>query len=120
MAGDHCDVAVVGGGPAGSTVATLLKKYNPDLRVVVIEKERFPRDHIGESQLPFIGHILDEMGCWDKVEAADFPIKLGATFTWVRHGDTWDFDFYSAEDFVDEPRPAKFVGQRRYTAFQVD
>ena len=45
------DVAIVGGGPAGSTAATLLKKYAPELRVLVLEKEVFPRDHIGESML---------------------------------------------------------------------
>jgi 2-polyprenyl-6-methoxyphenol hydroxylase-like FAD-dependent oxidoreductase len=74
------DVVIVGGGPTGSTAATLLKKYNPDLRVLIMEKEKFPRDHVGESQLPAINPVLDEMGVWDKVEAAGFPIKLGAAF----------------------------------------
>jgi len=114
------DVAIVGGGPAGTTVASLLRKYNPDLDVQIVEKEVFPREHIGESQLPIIGHVLNEMGCWDKVEAAEFPIKIGATFTWGRDWDRWDFDFYPAERFQDEPRPAKFEGQRVFTAFQVD
>lgn len=114
------DVAVVGGGPAGSTLATLLLKYNPALRVLILEKEKFPREHVGESQLPVISGILDEMGVWDKIEAANFPIKLGATYTWGRNNDVWNFDFFPAEEFVDEPRPAKFEGQRRYTAFQVE
>ncbi len=114
------DVVIVGGGPSGSTAASLLRKYNPALRVLILEKERFPRDHIGESQLPVCAHVCAEMGCWDKVEAANFPVKLGATFQWGRHDDTWDFDFYPAERFVDEPRPARFEGQRQFTAFQVD
>ncbi len=114
------DVLVVGGGPAGTTVATLLKKYSPGLRVLLLEKERFPREHIGESQLPGIGNILHEMGVWEKVEAANFPVKLGATFTWGRNHDVWDFDFYPAEEFVDEPRPGKYQGQRVFTAFQVE
>jgi len=114
------DVAVVGGGPAGSTVSTLLRKYNPTLSVMIIEKSRFPREHVGESQLPGISSILDEMGVWDKVEAANFPIKLGASYTWGKDADVWDFDFFPAEEFVDEPRPAKFEGQRRFTAFQVE
>ncbi|MBL8745264.1 MAG: tryptophan 7-halogenase, partial [Phycisphaerae bacterium] len=116
----HYDAVMVGGGPGGSTAATMLLKYNPALKVLVIEKEKFPRDHIGESQLPCISQILDEMGVWDKVERADFPIKLGASFTWGRDNDQWDFDFYPVEHWQDEDRPGRFAGQRRFTAFQVD
>lgn len=113
-------MAIIGGGPAGSTAATMLRKYNPQSRVAIIEKENFPRDHIGESQLPAISSCLDEMGVWDEVEAAGFPIKLGGTFSWGRDQDTWDIDFHPVEKFRDEPRPAKYEGQRRYSAFQVD
>jgi flavin-dependent dehydrogenase len=114
------DVAVIGGGPSGSTLATLLRKYNPDISVLVLEKETFPREHIGESQLPAISPILHEMGVWDKVEAANFPVKLGASLTWGRDNDKWDFDFIPVEEFKDEPRPGKFEGQRTRTAFQVE
>ena len=117
---NSCDVAIIGGGPTGSTLSTLIRKYNPDLRVVIIEKSKFPREHVGESQLPNVSGILAEMGCWDKVEAAGFPIKIGASLTWGRNNERWDFDFYPVEKFVDEPRPAKYQGQRRHTAFQVD
>src|SRR5271156_5460830 len=65
------DVAIIGGGPAGSTSGTLLKKYKSDIRVGIFEREVFPRDHVGESQLPCIVPVLDEMGCWDKIEAAN-------------------------------------------------
>ncbi|MFU8829312.1 MAG: NAD(P)/FAD-dependent oxidoreductase, partial [Phycisphaerales bacterium] len=114
------DVVIVGGGPTGSTAASMLRKYNPDLSVLIVEKAKFPRDHVGESQLPSISSILDEMGVWEKVEAAGFPIKIGASYTWGKKADRWDFDFYPAEQFVNEPRPAKYEGQRRWTAFQVD
>lgn len=114
------DVVIIGGGPAGSTAGTLLRKYNPSMRVLILEKDAFPRDHIGESQLPSISNVLAEMEVWDKVEAAGFPIKIGASYTWGRSEDRWDFDFFPVEQWEDQPRPAPFEGQRRYTAFQVD
>jgi flavin-dependent dehydrogenase len=114
------DVAIIGGGPAGATVGTLLKKYNPLLDVTIVEREQFPRDHVGESQLPAIGPMMHEMGVWDKVEAADFPIKIGATFKWGATKDHWITDFLPYQKFKDEPRPAKYIGQRTRTAFQVD
>ncbi|WP_321390771.1 NAD(P)/FAD-dependent oxidoreductase [Emcibacter sp.] len=120
MSNITCDVAIIGGGPAGSTAASLLKKYNPGLNVLVLERETFPREHVGESQLPPISRILDEMGCWDKVEAADFPIKIGATYRWGNSPDLWDFEFLPIDQFTDEARPAKYQGQRLQTAFQVD
>ena len=114
------DVAIIGGGPAGSTLGSLLKTYSPTMDVTIIEREKFPRDHIGESHTPAISAILDEMGVWDKIEAAEFPIKIGATFKWGATKDLWDTDFLHSEKFRDEPRPAKFVDQRKRTAFQTD
>jgi len=114
------DVAIIGGGPAGSTVGTLLAKYNPRLSILILERDKFPRDHVGESQLPVIGRVLQEMGVWDLVEAAGFPIKVGATFRWGRTDELWDFDFLANGVLNPEPRPAKYIGQRQNTAFQVD
>jgi len=114
------DVAIIGGGPAGSTCGSLLMKYNPGLRVVILEREQFPRDHVGESQLPPIGTVLHEMGCWDKIERAGFPIKVGATYRWGQTTDLWNFEFVPFGDLKAEARPARFEGQRTKTAFQVD
>lgn len=72
------DVIVIGGGPAGSTAATFLAKAGK--RVLVLEKEKFPRFHIGESLLPYNRRIFDELGVWEKLAAAGFPIKRGAQF----------------------------------------
>ncbi len=69
------DVVVIGGGPAGSTAAALLASAGR--RVVVFEKERFPRFHIGESMLPFNVGLLRRLGLRDKVEAS-FLQKWGA------------------------------------------
>lgn len=114
------DVAIIGGGPSGSTCGGFLRKYAPKTDVLILEREQFPRDHIGESQLPLIGRILDELGVWDRVEAAGFPIKVGGTYRWGTTDDLWDFDFLPYGKFDDEARPGKYEGQRTRTAFQVD
>ena len=113
-------VAIIGGGPAGSTCGALLKLYNADLDVVILEREKFPRDHIGESLLPALSVLLDELHVWDKIEAADFPIKIGATYRWGSTPDLWDLQFIPSEEFKDQDRPAPFAGLRTFTAFQVD
>ena len=104
------DVAIIGGGPAGTTVASLLRKYNPDLSVLILEKEKFPREHVGESQLPLVSHILAEMGVWEKVEAANFPIKLGVSYTWGQVSEPWEFDFFPAEELRHHDEAAAFHG----------
>ncbi len=114
------DVAIIGGGPAGSTIGVFLKKYNPSIDVTIVERESFPRDHVGESHLPAITAILAEMGVWNKVEAANFPIKIGATFKWGAKKDFWETDFLHQQEFRDVPRPQAFDDQRQKTAFQVD
>src|SRR5579862_5651805 len=72
------DALIIGGGPGGSTVATLLARSGK--RVLVLEKEHFPRFHIGESLLPYNRKLFEEMGVLDTLEAAGFPKKLGAQF----------------------------------------
>ena len=78
MAESVYDAAIVGGGPGGSTVATLLAKSGK--RVLVLEKEHFPRFHIGESLLPYNRPLFEEMGVLKTLEAAGFPRKVGAQF----------------------------------------
>jgi len=68
------DVAIIGGGPAGSTAATLLARAGR--RVIVFERERFPRFHIGESLLPFSVQTFDRLGVREKLDRAFLP-KFG-------------------------------------------
>ncbi len=73
-----CDLIVIGGGPCGSTAATFATQAG--LRVVLIEKDAFPRFHIGESLLPAGNALMRRSGVWPKVEQAGFIVKSGARF----------------------------------------
>jgi flavin-dependent dehydrogenase len=73
-----CDVLIAGGGPAGSSMATRLRQCG--YRAVVLERERFPRFHIGESLLPHSMDLLHTLGVHGKVAAAGFVPKWGASF----------------------------------------
>lgn len=89
----HYDIVVVGGGPAGSTVASLVKRYSPQLQVLLLEKSLFPRHHVGESLLAGATPILVEMGVYDKINNYGFVEKLGATYVWGQDRRPWGFEF---------------------------
>ncbi len=90
------DVIVVGGGPAGSTVATLVKKYSPQLKVLLLEKATFPRHHVGESLLAGASPVLRDMGVYDRINNYGFIEKSGATYIWGHERQPWGFDFDQA------------------------
>jgi 2-polyprenyl-6-methoxyphenol hydroxylase-like FAD-dependent oxidoreductase len=96
-----CDVLVIGGGPAGSTAAALLAEKGH--RVTLLEKDRHPRFHIGESLLPANLPLLERLGVLPEVEAIG-QRKLGAELVspWHEHqqsfelADAWDKSMPSA------------------------
>src|SRR5437763_15136009 len=75
MRSDTYDIAIIGGGPAGSTAAALLARAGR--RVIVLEREKFPRFHIGESLLPFSMQAFTRLGLHEKFLRAGFIKKYG-------------------------------------------
>lgn len=90
-----CDVVVIGGGPAGSTAATLLAQRGH--RVVLVEKDSHPRFHIGESLLPANVPLFEKLGVASEMAAIGME-KWGATFVSPWHDHTAGFEFGEALD----------------------
>ena len=78
MASEPYDAIVIGGGPGGSAASTYLARAGR--KVLLLEKEVFPRFHIGESLLPYNRQLFEELGLSDALQAECFPKKYGAQF----------------------------------------
>lgn len=87
------DVAIIGGGPAGSTAATLLARKG--YSVILFEKEKFPRFHIGESLLPYSMGAFERLGVREKLDARFLP-KFGAEICTTCGTNAVKFDFKDA------------------------
>ena len=85
------DIIVIGGGPGGSAAATMLARQG--WQVLLLERDYFPRPHIGESLLPASIPILEELGALPAVESAGFLKKWGATMVWGRDKQPWSWYF---------------------------
>ena len=92
------DVIVIGAGPAGATAATALAQNNR--KVLLLEKEKFPRYHIGESLIPFCYFPLKRIGMIPKMEQAGFVKKLSVQFVSANGHSSQPFYF---TDHFDHP-----------------
>ena len=107
------DVVVVGGGPAGATAATVVALRGH--RVLLLEKEVFPRYQIGESLLPSTVHGLCRLlGVADEVAAAGFKLKRGGTFRWGTDPEPWQFSFALSPRLPDPTSTAFQVERSRF------
>jgi halogenation protein CepH len=94
---EEFDVIVVGGGPGGATASSLIAMQRN--RVLLLERDHFPRHQIGESLLPATVHgICGLLGLADELAAAGFPKKRGGTFRWGKSPEPWTFKFAENSD----------------------
>lgn len=109
---EKCDVAVLGGGPAGSTAATFLRRKG--YHVVLLDKSRHPRRVVGESLLPHVWKFTDILGVSEKIESDGFVRKNGGIVDWegtIRRLKFSDFGY---------TRPAMHVERERLDKILLD
>ena len=101
MANADFEVGIIGGGPAGSSMAAYLAKAGIDC--VVFERELMPRPHVGESLVPSSTRVFKELDFLPKMEEAKFPHKFGAAWTAASDAKVYEMDFggLSADCHVD-------------------
>jgi halogenation protein CepH len=91
------DLIVVGGGPAGATVSTLVAMQGHS--VLLLEREKFPRYQIGESLLPITVHgVCAMLGCLDEIKHQNFVKKTGGIYRWGKRDEPWQFTFGISHD----------------------
>jgi FADH2 O2-dependent halogenase len=95
------DVGIVGGGPAGSSMAAYLAKAG--INCVVFERELFPRPHVGESLVPSSTRVFKDLDFLPKMEEHKFPRKYGAVWTAAQNAPLYDHDWegLSADSHAD-------------------
>lgn len=98
------DIAILGGGPAGSAVALTLRKHAPQLSVVIIEQSAFDRPRIGETLPPTVQPLLKQLGVWESFLAESHLPAYGTCSAWGsqqlesneflygQHGRGWHLD----------------------------
>jgi FAD-dependent halogenase len=113
------DVVVVGGGPGGSAAATLIAAQGH--RVLLLEKEHFPRYQIGESLLPATVHgICRLLGVSQRLAEAGFMPKRGGTFQWGKGPEPWTFAFAASDVFSGGTSTAYQVERMKFDQILLD
>jgi flavin-dependent dehydrogenase len=90
------DAIIIGGGPAGSTAGAILAEYGH--KVLILEREKFPRYHIGESLIPFTFQPLERIGMIPKMKASHFVKKYSVTFVQQEGKRSQPFYFFNRYD----------------------
>jgi flavin-dependent dehydrogenase len=88
---EQYDVVVIGGGPSGATASALLSMRGR--RVLLLEKEKFPRYHIGESLIPGVMPVIKELGATRPLAELGAIGKNGVTLIWGKSPDPWTIRF---------------------------
>ena len=91
------DVVVIGGGPGGSATAGLLAKQGH--KVLVLEKEKFPRYHIGESLITGSMPTIEALDLRERLDNMGYVRKYGGSLLWGKNQGTWDFRFTDASEY---------------------
>src|SRR5277367_1912291 len=90
------DAVIIGAGPAGSSSAAILAEYGH--RVLILEREKFPRYHIGESLLPFTYQPLQRLGLIDRMKKSAFVKKYSVQFVSPSGKASQPFYFFNRYD----------------------
>jgi FAD-dependent halogenase len=116
---NEADVVVVGGGPGGSTLATLTAMQGH--RVIVLEKEKFPRWQIGESLVPSTVHGVCRLtGVANELAKAGFTKKRGGTQRWGANPEPWTFAFSVSPKMTGETSYAYQVERSKFDKILLD
>jgi len=116
---EEADVVVVGGGPGGSTLATLVAMRGH--RVILLEREKFPRWQIGESLLPSTVHGVCRLtGVADELAKAGFTRKRGGTMRWGASPEPWTFAFSVSPKMTGETSHAYQVERSKFDQILLD
>jgi len=109
------DVGIIGGGPAGSSVASYLARAG--MRCVVFEGTLFPRPHVGESLVPAANRVLGDLGLLERMDAHKFPRKFGAVWTTTTSTNSHDVDWQGL-DGTDNSSPIAFAEREQQGVYR--